>query len=111
MRWLLLALLIPLQVSAQQVFLHRLSWNPVPESVTGYKVYRSLNNNQWLLMTTTTSSTHTFTNTQSGTYKYRVVAFNPFGESLPSKEVVAGMASASTPTNLTLQVIIPINSP
>lgn len=100
-----------MQVSAQQVFLHRLSWSPVPEMVSGYKVYRSINNAQWYLMATTTSQTYTFTNTQSRLYKYRVSAYNAFGDSPPSAEVTAGMSIASTPTNLTLQVIIPINPP
>lgn len=111
MRWILLALLIPLHASAQQVFLHRLDWSPVPEMITGYKVYRSVNNAQWLLMATTTNTTYTFTNTLSRSYKYRVSSYNTFGDSPPSLEVVAGMSVASTPTNLTLQVIIPINPP
>lgn len=109
MRWLILAVLIPMHVSAQQVFLHRLSWSPVPEMVSGYKVYRSKNNAQWLLMATTTDQTYTFTNTQTGYYKYRVSAYNAFGDSPPSQEVSNSVSVASTPTNLTLQVIIPIN--
>lgn len=111
MHWIMLALLLPLSASGQQVFLHRLNWSPVPETVSGYKVYRSLNNAQWLMMATTTNSSTTFTNTQAAYYKYRVTSYNQFGESLPSNEVAAGMLVPSTPTNLTLQVIIPINPP
>lgn len=94
---------------AAQVFLHQLSWGQVPEVVIGYKVYRALNNAQWLMMAATTNQTYTFTNAQPGYYKYRITAYNVFGESLPSNEVSAGMLTPSSPTNLTLQVIIPIN--
>lgn len=111
MRWIILAILIPIQVSAQQVFLHRLDWSPVPEMVSGYKVYRSINNAQWYLMATTTNNTYTLTNTLPRLYKYRVSSYNVFGDSPPSLEVSAGMSIASTPTNLTLQVVIPINPP
>jgi predicted phage tail protein len=109
MRWIALALFVAIPASAQQVFLHRLNWSPVPEIVSGYKVYRSLNQAQWLVFAATTNTTYTFTNTAPGFYKYRVTAYNTFGESLPSNEVSAGMLTPSSPTNLTLQVIIPIN--
>jgi len=107
-RCIALALLIPLSLFAQSIFLHRLNWNPVPEVVAGYKVYRSLNNSQWLLIASTTNTTYTLTNTAPGFYRYRVTAYNAFGESLPSTEVSTGTLQPSTPTNLTLQVIIPI---
>ncbi len=104
-----LLLLIPLTISAQNVFLHKLDWAGDKTGITGYKVYRNLNNAQWLLLAQTTNQTYTFTNTQPAAYRYRVSSYNQFGESLPSNEVGVDMRAPPGPTNLTLQVIIPVN--
>lgn len=108
MRWLLLAFLIPVTLFAQTSFRHRLNWGTV-DAVSGYKVYRSLNNAAFLLMQTTTNTTVSFTNTASALYRYRVTSYNSFGESLPSNEVAADMRTSISPTNLvlTIEIIVP----
>lgn len=111
MRWIALAFILPAQLFAQSIYLHRLNWAAVPEAVAGYKVYRSFNNAQWLLISNTTNQTVTLTNALSGYFRYRVTAYNSFGESLPSNEAGVDMRVPSSPTNLVLQIIIPVNNP
>ena len=112
MRWIAALLLASTAtLLAQSVFIHKLTWQSQGDLTSGYKIYKSFNGSPFSLLAGTTNLTISFTNNQPGYYRYRVTAYNQYGESLPSNEVAIDMGTQGkaprTPTNLVLTVLFP----
>ncbi len=93
-----------------------LAWdaNPVTDNVTGYILEKAKGTDAFEELAKTGASELEASDTLSGgsgTYRYRVLASNAWGNSEPSSEVSVNTQVPGSPTNIRVKVIVDIETP